>query len=608
MPLRRVLSRGRDWAMFTIATRAWARGIVVPLLGVVVFRIFVFPLQDAFPQLLSGSWAVELPYDLAAAAVSFFVVRSTLTWGVPVMMNHVRAIAVSTQSPRRAFLQKLATERIGETRVIVEKLAGDGYRAEDPAALVRWFEQFFQDGGPSYIGVDSHLPSQYWDEYDWYLRTHAESLESRDYPTTDVRILTTSQNDVSRDYRTHYAAFQEFYRWHEDRNVQARWLDADQADDLRTAYGVGNADIALWDKFAVLFTPIADSDAVTLSMVFPGGQRGDLLSYELLKEYVAKVQVRAMDLAQAGGRLDLVDRELARKWEAYVDPDARHDRGLAELLDRELHGKTTVLDAAGGIGTESVYLRSCGYSVFTNEVDSRLADEARAYADRRNVRLKLWRYTWETLPVALQEHEGNLRFDAILCLGNSLCLVEDEDGMRTCLDAFREALVDGGVLIIDERNFQYMLNHSEEILTDPVANFRPTLNGDVMYRGLDVRGYPVKIAPDAIHWRFFSNETPRVTRADQIPERKLGSNDLVLYPLRHGVLHGLLRSAGFGDIAVYADFELVARGSEMPTISGIGDAAFITYVARRSGWEGGVRPADGAARAVKTASPHGPGA
>ena len=101
-----------------------------------------------------------------------------------------------------------------------------------------------------------------------------------------------------------------------------------------------------------------------------------------------------------------------------------------------------------------------------------------------------------------------MRFEAILCLGNSICLVEDDAGRMQCLEALRDSLRNSDdLLVIDERNFQYMLDHGQAIMADPIKEFPPTTQGDELYSGRDVRGFPAKITPHTqqVKWRFFYN-------------------------------------------------------------------------------------------------------
>ena len=71
---------------------------------------------------------------------------------------------------------------------------------------------------------------------------------------------------------------------------------------------------------------------------------------------------------------------------------------------------------------------------------------------------------WLTLPEDLgSDHVG--RYDAVLCLGNSFAHMPDADGnltlQKTALESFKEMLNPGGILIIDHRNFDVILDSGE---------------------------------------------------------------------------------------------------------------------------------------------------
>lgn len=580
-PIRRAASNLRRAWLSAVASRPIVRNLLLPFIPALCFRIFLALFQSPPFSLLNDTLESELTVDFVLVVAGWGLVQISRTWGVRQMMGSVYAIAAATQEPNRAFLRKFAGTEFASTQIVIQDLAQGAHRAENPEELATWFATLFADGGGWYKGVDSHLPSAFMREYDWYLKTHARAATTRVAGGLkgDVRVLTSSRDDLTRDYARFTGVYGAFYEWHQDHDVEARWLDMTKAESLRQKYGIGRADVCLWENYAVLFTPEPDSEAVTFAMRFPGEQVPGGTSYQDISEYVADVLRQSEDLGNVAPRLELIDQELARMWEEYVEPRARDEGTLGKFLTKTLAGRQYVLDAAAGIGSDSVYLLQQGFSVWSNEVDIRLAEEAKAYASTRRVPLRLTSVLWETLPTSL---EGHMRFDAVLVLGNSLCLVGDDDQRRQCLAAFHDALNPGGLLIIDERNFEYMVSMGTDIERDPARYFRPTLDGDVMYGGRALRGFPAEVSKEAIIWRFFDNSgAPKRTRK-AIVDAQLNVKDLVLYPFRHGEMHGLLQNAGFSNIRVYADLRYLQNGNRMPDAGDIGDADFITYVAERS--------------------------
>jgi hypothetical protein len=142
---------------------------------------------------------------------------------------------------------------------------------------------------------------------------------------------------------------------------------------------------------------------------------------------------------------------------------------------------------------------------------------------------------------------------------------------------------DNSLLVIDERNFQYMLDHATDIVHQPTDAFPATLNGDAMYYGTEIRGYPAEIdvRRRIVKWRFFRND-PVVKNLSDIDQARLPSRDLALHAFAFGELYGLLVDLGFQDIRTFADLhEVTPAGGGLPGRSSISDAGFITYVARR---------------------------
>jgi hypothetical protein len=578
---QRLLRGGWETWLHVLAWRWWIRDIVAPVTLLIIGRAIALPFQANLPEAVNQNIGLEIAYDLAVLFASVSFIRWSGTWGVPHMMASVRHIAHATQEPKREFLRQLATEQVRETRRIVEGLTQGSYTVQSPSALKPWFARFFANGGRTYIGVDSHRPAVFMSQYEWYLDAHAKNLLTRGSPDIDTRVLATPRTEITDDFRFSYAAYQDFYRWHQDNKVTINWIDWDSADRLRQDHHVGSVDVGLWENFAVLFSSAPGETAITLTMYFPGEPVRDGTTYEEIRNYVYEALAGSEDLNAVAPRLELVDRDLAVEWEAYVDPDSRASGPLGRFLKSTLRGQHYVFDAAAGIACDSVFLIKQGHQVYTNEVDGLLADLAEEYAHKEGVELQLSTHLWESLPGSLP---GNFRFDAILCLGNSICLVEDEAGRLRCLEALRDTLLsDDSVLIIDERNFQYMLDRAKAIGADPISNYLPTVRGDEMYGGRAIRGYPAEIDRDlrVVKWRFFRNRPPVRTLGD-IEEQRLKCRDLTLHAFHHGELHDLLRQVGFMQIRTYADLvDVTPAEGGMPDRAEVGDAHFITYVASR---------------------------
>lgn len=69
---------------------------------------------------------------------------------------------------------------------------------------------------------------------------------------------------------------------------------------------------------------------------------------------------------------------------------------------------------------------------------------------------------WETLHRDIQSFLPNVQLDAVICLGNSFAHLLSESGdqseQKTALSNFAKCLKPGGLLFIDHRNYDAMID------------------------------------------------------------------------------------------------------------------------------------------------------
>ncbi len=236
-------------------------------------------------------------------------------------------------------------------------------------------------------------------------------------------------------------------------------------------------------------------------------------------------------------------------WDEYIDWNKRREGENGFLVNTlKENGCRKILDASLGTGCDSIYLLKQGFDVTSNEIDAVFARKALENAAKEAVHIKLTGYDWREL----DEKFGRASFDAIILQGNSLThLFKKQVQMRT-LSAFRNVLRPGGILIIDERNYGYMLAEKEKILN---GNFR--YSGKYVYCGKKVKCVPIEIGPEKI-----------VLKATH-ENGKAGQ--MTLYPFKDGELVSLIRQAGFENIEQYSDFK---NGHDV-------GADFFQYVAKK---------------------------
>ena len=107
-----------------------------------------------------------------------------------------------------------------------------------------------------------------------------------------------------------------------------------------------------------------------------------------------------------------------------------------------------VLDAACGTGKHAIALAQRGYSVVGADLSAGMVAQARKNIERTGVAAR-----FEVAGFGELASRLNGSFDALLCLGNSLPHVLDTAQLAAALQDFAACLRPGGLLLIQNRNF-----------------------------------------------------------------------------------------------------------------------------------------------------------
>jgi SAM-dependent methyltransferase len=202
-----------------------------------------------------------------------------------------------------------------------------------------------------------------------------------------------------------------------------------------------------------------------------------------------------------------------------------------------------------GDGCDSIHLIKNGFDVTSNEIDLLFLRKARENSRLHNTELKVTQYDW----CNLGRHLGTDGFDAVLCLGNSLTYLFRKKDRINALGEFHKILRPGGIILVDERNYPYILENKEEILQ---GNFR--YSGKYVYCGKDVRGFPIKITNRAVKWKYVHSKTGKIGFLD-------------MHPFKEGQVLKELSEAGFSEVKQFSDYR-----------EGVDETAdFFQYVARK---------------------------
>jgi SAM-dependent methyltransferase len=118
----------------------------------------------------------------------------------------------------------------------------------------------------------------------------------------------------------------------------------------------------------------------------------------------------------------------------------------------EVAGARDVLDTACGTGMHAIALSARGYDVWATDASPAMVDIGRRNAEQAGESVSF-------LVAALGDQTGalGLKFDAVLCLGNSLPHVLTRAGLDAALADMASCLNSGGIAIIQNRNFDAVL-------------------------------------------------------------------------------------------------------------------------------------------------------
>lgn len=177
-------------------------------------------------------------------------------------------------------------------------------------------------------------------------------------------------------------------------------------------------------------------------------------------------RTRSLGVAAVGLPDQYADGKAAKVWQLYIgDTRSRTDEyrtWVVALLKK--HGCQRVLDVACGTGVDSIMLVEEGFRMMSVDASDKMlkyALQAR-WERRKEPAFDQWvieEANWLTLQDDVQKPDGG--FDAVICLGNSFAHLPDFKGdqsdQKLALENIASMVKPGGILIIDHRNYDYIL-------------------------------------------------------------------------------------------------------------------------------------------------------
>lgn len=225
-------------------------------------------------------------------------------------------------------------------------------------------------------------------------------------------------------------------------------------------------------------------------------------------------------------------KSFVEKWDELIDWSARAEgegRFFMDIL--RARGKETVLDVACGTGFHSVRLTEAGFNVTSADGSAAMLSKAFENGRKRGLILKTVQADWRWL-----NRDIHGRYDAIVCLGNSFTHLHDEQDRRRALAEFYAALKHDGVLILDQRNYDAMLDHGFQS------------KHKYYYCGDKVTAEPEYIDDGLARFKYTFSDGDEYT--------------LNMFPLRKAYVRKLLSEAGFERIRTYGDFQATFEDAE----------------------------------------------
>jgi len=213
------------------------------------------------------------------------------------------------------------------------------------------------------------------------------------------------------------------------------------------------------------------------------------------------------------------------KWDELIDWDARAQSEGQFFIDLlRARGKTSVLDVATGTGFHSVQLLKAGFQVTSADGSAEMLGKAFENARRRGLVLQTVLADWRAL-------NRNIlgRYDAVICLGNSFTHLHEEADRRRALAEFYAALKHDGVLIMDQRNYDAIL----DVGFDSQHKY--------YYCGDQVTAAPEFVDESLARFRY------------EFPDNSV--YHLNMFPLRKNYVRNLMLETGFQTVRTYGDFQ-----------------------------------------------------
>lgn len=220
------------------------------------------------------------------------------------------------------------------------------------------------------------------------------------------------------------------------------------------------------------------------------------------------------------------------KWDELIDWDSRSKSEGHFFIDKlKEYGAKKVLDVATGTGFHSVRLLEEGFEVVSVDGAPEMLHRAYDNARERGHVLRTVQADWRFL-----NRDVHGEYDAIICLGNSFTHLFKEKDRRKTLAEYYAMLKHDGILLIDQRNYDSILDHG--------YNSKHAF----YYCGDEVKAEPEYVDEGLARFCY------------SFPDKS--QYHLNMFPIRKNYLTNLMKEVGFQKIETFGDFQETYRESE----------------------------------------------
>ncbi len=225
-------------------------------------------------------------------------------------------------------------------------------------------------------------------------------------------------------------------------------------------------------------------------------------------------------------------QQFVEKWDELIDWDKR-EKSIGDFFIELLRarGAQRILDVATGTGFDSIQLVQAGFDVVSADGNPEMLAKAFENGRRHDIIMRTVQADWRWLNRDIHE-----KFDAVICVGNSFTHIFAEHDRRKALAEFYAMLKHDGILILDHRNYDDMLDEGF------------TSKHTYYYGSENVKAEPEYIDPGLARFRY------------EFPDKSVFH--LNMFPLRKEYIRRLMGEVGFQRINTYADFQETYKAND----------------------------------------------